>query len=95
MIPIIILTIENEDDREFMSELYCDFSKLIFSKVYSIVKNREAAEDIVQETVIKLIDKVELLKTLDRRRLASYIIETGRNTAIDYLRSNGVKYGLL
>ena len=79
MIPIIILSIENEDDREFMSRLYLDYRKRMFAGILGYVSDRSAAEDVLHEAVVKLIGKVELLRTLDEKRLACYVAETAKN----------------
>ena len=34
MIPYIILTIENDDDREFMADLYRTYHRLLYNEVY-------------------------------------------------------------
>ena len=47
MIPIIILSIENEDDREFMSRLYLDYRKRMFAGILGYVSDRSAAEDVL------------------------------------------------
>ncbi len=86
MIPIIILAIEDDDEREFMTWLYMEYRWLMFSKVKEIVHNDSTAEDLVHDAVIKLIDKANVLMSLDKRRLVPYVIETAKNTAIDYLR---------
>ena len=86
MIPIIILSIENEDDREFMSRLYLDYRKRMFAKILGYVSDQTAAEDVLHDAVVKLIGKVELLRTLDEKRLACYVTETAKNAAKDFLR---------
>lgn len=86
MIPIIILSIENEDDREFMSRLYLDYRKRMFAKILGYVSDQTAAEDVLHDAVVKLIGKVELLRTLDEKRLAYYVTETAKNAAKDFLR---------
>lgn len=88
MLPIVLLTIENEEEREFMSQLYLDFRQLMLAKIRALVSDPEAVEDIQHDAIVKLIGKVDLLRTLDRGRLISYIIETAQNTARDYLRKN-------
>lgn len=86
MIPIIILSIENEDDREFMSRLYLDYRRRMFAKILGYVSDQTAAEDVLHDAVVKLIGKVELLRTLDEKRLACYVTETAKNAAKDFLR---------
>ena len=63
MIPIIILTIENEDDRAFMEGLYLSYNRLMRSEIHKILKDSWATEDVEQNVLEKLIDKIPLLKT--------------------------------
>lgn len=44
-------------------------------------------EEVVQESLSKLIEKVDTLRALQRSVLASYIVATVRNSAISYLRT--------
>ena len=39
MIPIIILAIENDDDREFMTALYMQYHSLMYKLIFDIVKS--------------------------------------------------------
>lgn len=86
MIPLIILSIEDSNDREFIAALYLSYKNLMYSETYKIVKNHWETEDIVQTSLEKLIDKVSLLKTLDRNKRVNYIISTCRNTSYNFLR---------
>ena len=86
MIPILIPAIEDENDRQFMTRLYLDYRWLIFSKVNQIVHDTSIAEDVVHDVIIKLIDKLDIISSMEKRRLAAYIAETAKTTAIDYVR---------
>lgn len=88
MIPIIILAIENDDDRVFMEGLYLSYNRLMRSEIYKILKDSWATEDVEQNVLEKLIDKIPLLRTMDRARLVNYIIVSSRNNAYNYLRDN-------
>lgn len=87
MIPIMIVTIENSDDRDFMEEVYLSYKRLMFSEIVKITNDRWAAEDVLQSVVVKLIDKLPLLQTLSKPKLINYIISASRNTAFNHLRS--------
>ena len=88
MIPIVILAIENDFDRDFMTSLYYDYNRLIFFEIRSLIGMPDNIEDLVQETLIRLIDKVGLLERLDQSRLVAYIAETAKNVAKNQLRRN-------
>lgn len=58
MVPFCILAIENEDDREFMTRLYLDYSRLMQQQITKIVQDEWAAEDLMQTTLT--LDGVKL-----------------------------------
>ncbi len=86
MFPLIFSTIEDADSREFMEQLYVKYSKLIYSQVYKLTKDSYEVEEIVQESLVHLIEKVDLLQTLPRDRLVNYLISTARYTGYAFFR---------
>lgn len=86
MIPLFILSIENEDDREFMTDIYTQYQRLIYYTIRQITQDKWAVDDIVQETLINLIGKISLLRSRDRERQINYIISTAKNTAYNYMK---------
>lgn len=85
-IPAVILTIEDESDREFMTRLYENYKRLMFSEISKVSSVCSDREDILNDSLVKLIGKINLLRSFDRKRLVNYIITTVRNTTIDYCR---------
>lgn len=92
MIPYLILIIEDEDDREFMAALFQRYNRLMYSTIIKIVKTSHDTDDVMQNALIKLIDKVDLLRTRDRNQLVNYIISTCKTTALDFINRSCVKY---
>lgn len=86
MIPFIILAIENPDDREFMADMYLKYKRLMYSECIRILKDPWTAEDVMQTAIEKLIDKIDLLKTLSDTKRINYIITTCRNQSKTYLK---------
>lgn len=86
MIPTIILTIENDDDRTFMTQLYLDYQYLMYAEIKKLVSDNWVAEDILQESLVRLIDKIDTLRTLNQRRRINYLITTVRNQTKNYYR---------
>lgn len=85
MIPYCILLIESEDDREFMASLYQRYNRLMYNTILKITKNPTDTEDVLQNALVKLIDKIGLLRSRDRDQMANYIISTCKTTALDYI----------
>lgn len=86
MVPLIIMTIEDAGEREFMEKLYLTYNRLMFSTINKITKDSWITDDVLQSVLLKLIDKIPLLQTLSRNKLVNYIITTSRNTALTYLQ---------
>ena len=86
MLPLIIMAIEDENDKEFMTRLYLQYRRLIYSEIRKITGEWDEAEDLVQTVVEKLLEKLPLLQGMERDKLVNYIISTARNTAYNSLR---------
>lgn len=87
MISIICATVQDLSDRDFMLWLYKEFEGLMYATAQKYITIPDAVEDIVQESVVKLIAKVSLLRKKDRYTLVNYIIITVRHTAINHLKA--------
>ncbi len=88
MIPICIMAIENDDDRNFMAMIYEKYNRLMYNEIYQILNDRWLAEDVMHSTIVRLIDKVDELRAKDRNHLVNYIISASKNQARNYIRDN-------
>ena len=86
MLPICILAIEDENDREFMTRVFTQYQWLMYNTVNQVVNDHWQTEDLVQATVEKLIDKLEKLKTMDEQHMVNYIITACKHTAYNEMR---------
>jgi len=69
-----------------MEDLYDRYGRLAYSLVYRVVRNSAAAEDLVQETFLRVWNRVQSFDP-QRGALGPWILTVARNRAIDYLRS--------
>ena len=84
MLPAIILAIENDDDREFMTALYIELYPLMKATSVKIVKDDSVAEDMIHNTVAMLIRNLGTIRDYERKRLVSYIKKAVQNNSINY-----------
>lgn len=77
---------QGRDDNEFLSWVYLEFNRLMFYTAKKYFEDTRQQEEIVQESLKKLIEKKNTLRKLKRPALASYITVTVRNTSINYLK---------
>lgn len=85
MLPAVIAEINNSDDRQFMLEVYQKYHRLMYHLAKKWISDSPSQEDVVQDTLVKLIPKAPLLRKMEDARLVSYIAHTVRNTAIRQL----------
>lgn len=86
MIACIIAAIENQSDREFVESLYLQNYALMYQKARTILGGHHAAEDAVETAMLKLIDRIALLRGCNAASRRAYLLSCVRNTAIDMLR---------
>jgi RNA polymerase sigma-70 factor (ECF subfamily) len=65
-------------------ELVRRYERPIFSLVYRMVRDRELAEDLAQETFVKALNAVESYRP--EFKFSSWIFKIANNVAIDHLR---------
>lgn len=92
MIPLYILAIENEDDRGFIEHIYREYYNLMYNKAYDILHNKDNVDDVINNSCIKLISKIQKLRTFNCCVLASYIVYTTRSVAIDFIRKENISF---
>lgn len=89
MMTILFYAIENQQDCDFIIELYQDYYGLMRKHALSMLQDEDAAEDAVQTACVRLIQKVDTLRGLRRCVLPSYLISTIQNVCINFLRQRG------
>lgn len=73
-------------DPHAMADLYDRFGRIAYSVIYRIVRNAGAAEDLVQETFLRVWSRAHSFDQ-ERGALGPWILTVARHRAIDYLRS--------
>ncbi|MBP3452929.1 MAG: sigma-70 family RNA polymerase sigma factor [Clostridia bacterium] len=81
IIPVAILAIESEDDRSFMTGIYTKYRALMLKVAWSFFDAKPDVEDIVTESCVALIRKIDRLKTMTDNEMRRYIVITVKNTA--------------
>lgn len=58
----------------------------VYSYIFRIVKDQEVADDIFQETFVKIITTIRQGRYVDTGRFAAWMMRIARNLIIDYFR---------
>ena len=75
-----------EKDNKAFEEVYENTKKGVFSMIISIVNNRAVTEDLMQDTYIKMIEKIHYYKK--GRNFYAWLMQIAKNTALDYYRKH-------
>jgi len=99
MIPGLILALQMSEphdeelairlqrrDPEAMRDLYDRFGRMAWSVIVAIVRDSAVAEDLVQETFLRVWNRVHAFNAR-RGALGPWLLAIARNRAIDHLRS--------
>ena len=73
-------------EPQAMADLYDRFGRLAYSLIYGIVRDSGIAEDLVQESFLRVWNRVGGFDP-DRGALGPWLLAVARNRAIDYIRS--------
>jgi RNA polymerase sigma-70 factor, ECF subfamily len=101
LLPLLFAIYSGEDDRSLaerlkcrdpsvMGDLYDRYGKLVFSLIYRVVRDIGVAEDLVQETFLRVWNRAQGFDA-ERGALGPWLLTVARNRAIDYVRSAGGK----
>ena len=84
LLPLLL----KKDDRSF-TLLYDNYSKSLYGIIFNLIKDKEEAEDVLQEVFVKIWKNIDTYNT-SKGRLYTWMLNIARNTSIDKLRSKGL-----
>lgn len=74
-------------DRNAISELIERHSRRVRDYIQMMVKDRDAAEDIFQETFVKAVRVIDEGRYADNGKFLSWVLRIAHNQVIDYFRA--------
>jgi len=87
MFFLMLMTIESEDDRAFLSTLYEENYEAMFRKARSMLFDDAAAEDAVQDTFVYFARNLDKIYKVPRSTLPFFVVMCVKRKCIDSLRS--------
>jgi len=96
LLPLLAAVLLKEDpdlarrlknrDPQAMADLYDRYGRITFALIFRVVRNEAVAEDLVQETFLRVWNRVHAFDH-EKGALGPWVLAVARNRAIDYLRS--------
>ena len=91
LLPMAILTMEDEDDLDYMTRLYREYRALMMKTAWEYSEDSGTVDDVVSESCIALIRHLGKLKAMEKAAIRSYIVIAVRNKAVDELRRQALR----
>lgn len=88
MLALYLSVLDSEEDKDRFEELYNTYRQSMYKVAYSILHNREDAEDAVHEAFVCIANKFYIVNTLSVPKLKSYFVIIIRNTSLNIYRKN-------
>ncbi len=98
MLPLILAVLSKGDgdllvrlqrrDPQALAELYDRYGRMVFGLILRIVQDRGTAEDLVQETFLRVWNRAAGFDS-EQGAVGPWLLAVARNRAIDYLRYRG------
>ena len=85
----LVLLLQNRDEQAF-GYLYDNYSAALYGVIYKMVEDKELAEDILQETFVKIWNNFTSYE-ITKGRLFTWMLNITRNLTIDTIRSKGYR----
>lgn len=82
----LIQSFINDNSKDAFNIIYKRYYNYVYFFIYSLVKNKENSEDILQDAFIKLILSKRKIKAIDKFEI--YLIEIAKNTSFNFLKKN-------
>src|SRR6476469_5915419 len=83
----LILRLQRRDPQA-LAELYDRYGRLAYSLILRVVRDAGIAEDLVQETFLRVWNRVHGFDA-EKGAIGPWLLAVARNRAIDYLSSAG------
>lgn len=79
-----VVALAKEGEEEAYRELIRRYERPVFSLIFRMVRNRELAEDLSQETFVKVLNAIQSYRP--EFKFSSWVFKIANNAAIDHIR---------
>lgn len=84
--------LKNRDEVTF-EQIYYEYEKLVYYICYSITGNKQASEDLTQDTFVKLLTSLDNYQ--EKGKFKQYLMQIARNLSINYVTRTKEKLPVL
>ena len=86
MLAFYLSELETKDDKEKFEQIYLSYGKEMFAIANRILRDRESAEDAVQDAFVRIMRNLDKIQDIYSKRTANYIRVIVKNRALQIYR---------
>ena len=64
MLPLFISAIENDDDRQFVADIYTRYQPALYRKAQKVLHDNDRAEEAVHEAMLRVIRYLDRVREI-------------------------------
>lgn len=88
MLGFYLSILETNEDKDRFEKLYRMFKQDMYAIAYSILNNKEDAEDAVHQAFIAIANNFEKVNKIPSQEIKSYVVIISKNTALNFYKKN-------
>ncbi len=88
MLSLYLSLVDNEEQRSLVEQIYYDCEQIMYRAAYSILHNKQDAEDAVHDAFLRIVSDIDRIASVDPGKRRNYAVIVAKNIAIDHYRKN-------
>lgn len=80
---LLLFTLYDEKTKSKLEEIYYTYGKTLYIIAYSILKDHHEAQDVVQETIIRIAGHLDKIEIVNSKKTKAYLSIITRNLSIN------------
>lgn len=88
MLPCCMSMIDDESDRLNFEKIYDLYADDVFKRICRLVKNRQDAEDIMQDVWLTVAQNIEFYRGKEDHSVRAYLLRIAKYRSIDFYHAN-------
>ena len=82
MLVLCLSLIDDEYDRTNFERIYTKYADDVFKRICKLLKNKQDAEDVMQETWLTVAENIEFYRAKEENSIRAYILRIAKNQSI-------------
>ena len=90
--PIIFLSLKNDSDRQFVTDIYFQYRRLMYVIAREYFGNNPAdIEDVIETALERMCKYIEKIRAVDRNKMKSYVVSLTGNVCREQIMKHNAR----